>query len=241
MLAERGHGVILVARRHDRLQSLATELAREHGARAEAIAVDLEREDDREHLAAKVAELGLDVEVLVNNAGFGGSGKLHRQSPERLRAMVRVNCEALVDLQARYSPAMAERGRGAIINIASTAAFQPMPGTAAYAATKAFVLSLSEATHHELGARGVTVTAVCPGPVRTEFAETAGLGDVNERLPDLIWTDVETVARAAVEGAERGRRVVIPGLLNRAGALAGQHTPRALALPLVRRAWKLAG
>ena len=239
-LAGRGHNLIIVARRIERLRELAGELATEHGVRVEPLAADLATQEARDELAAAVDALGLDVEVLVNNAGFGDSGTVHRVGSERLRAMVRLNCEAVVDLQARYSAAMVERERGAIINIASTAAFQPIPGTATYAATKAFVLSLSEATHAELGGKGITVTAVCPGPVKTEFAEVAGLGDANEKLPGFIWTDVERVAREAVEGAEKDRRVVVPGLVNRAGALAGQHTPRALVLPLAKRAWRQA-
>ena len=180
------------------------------------------------------------MEILVNNAGFGGSGSVHRTEPARVAQMVRLNCEALVDLQARFTPAMVERGRGAVINIASTAAFQPIPGTSTYAATKAFVLALSEGTHAELASKGVSVTAVCPGPVKTEFAETAGLPDANETLPGFIWTDVEDVAREAVEGAEKGNRVVVPGLMNRAGALLGQHSPRAIVLPLAKRAWRQA-
>ena len=240
LLAERGHAVTLVARREERLRALATELADTHGIRAEAIGADLGTEDGRGELSQRIGALGLDVEILVNNAGFGGAGNVHRSAPGRLLQMVRLNCEALVDLQARYTPPMVERGRGAVINIASTAAFQPIPGTATYAATKAFVLALSEGTHSELSGKGVTVTAVCPGPVKTEFAEAAGLGDANERLPGFIWTDVDDVARDAVEGAERGNRVVVPGLMNRAGALLGQHSPRALVLPLVKRAWRQA-
>jgi uncharacterized protein len=153
--------------------------------------------------------------------------------------MVELNCVAVLDLQARYAPGMAERGRGVVINVASMAAFQPMPGTAAYAATKAFVLSLSEATHSELGERGVTVTALCPGPVKTEFAEVAGVGAAEESLPGMFWASAEDVGREAVEGAEKGKRVVVPGgVMNRAGALTGQHTPRMLALPLVKRIWR---
>lgn len=236
-LASRGHGVTLVARREDRLQALSDDLTAEHGVRAEAIAADLDSEQARDELASKVAALGLTVEVLVNNAGFGGTGSVDRSEREWLTAMVRLNCEALVDLQARFTPAMVERGRGAIINTASTAAFQPIPGTATYAATKAFVLSFSEATHAELSGRGVSVTAVCPGPVQTEFAESAGIGNW-QGVPNFVWTDVEDVAKAAVEGAEKGNRVVVPGVLNRVGALAGQHTPRSLVLPIAKRAWK---
>ena len=239
-LAERGHGVTLVARREDRLRALAAELTDEHGVRAEPIAADLGMQAGRDELVERVTALALDVEILVNNAGFGGSGNVHRGDPARLTQMVRLNCEALLDLQARYTPAMAERGRGAVINIASTAAFQPIPGTATYAATKAFVLALSEGTSSELSGKGVTVTAVCPGPVKTEFAAEAGLSDANDKLPGFIWTDVEDVARDAVEGANKGNRVVVPGLMNRAGALLGQHTPRALMLPVAKRTWRQA-
>jgi uncharacterized protein len=237
-LAARGHGVTLVARREDRLRDLAMELASDHGIRAETHAADLADPPERDRLAARVAELGLDVGVLVNNAGFGGGGNLAGADRERMLEMTRLNCEALLDLQVRYLPGMVERGGGAVINVASTAAFQPLPGTAVYAATKAFVLSLSEATHSELRGTGVSVTALCPGPVKTEFVEVAGLGDAEENLPGIFWTPVEQVAREAVEGAAKGRRVVVPGIVNRAGALTGQHSPRALALPIVKRIWR---
>jgi short-subunit dehydrogenase len=239
-LGRRGHNLILVARRADRLAELAAELGRCSGIRAETIAADLGDADERDRLAAEVASHELAVEVLVNCAGFGSTGDLQRDDREALLAMVRLNCEALLDLQARYSPGMAERGRGAIINLASTAAFQPMPSNAAYAASKAFVLSLGEATHAELSQAGVAVTVVCPGPVKTEFADVAGIANSEDRVPGFVWTPVEDVARAAVEGAEHGRRVVVPGLLNRAGAISGQHAPRALALPLVKRIWSRA-
>ena len=239
-LAGRGHNLILVARRAERLAGLAAELSAAAGVRAEPAAADLAEDAERDRLAAEVERLDLAVEVLVNCAGFGGAGDLHRDDRERLVSMVRLNCDALLDLHARYAPPMAARGRGAIVNLASTAAFQPMPGNATYAATKAFVLSLGEATHAELSGAGVTVTVVCPGPVKTEFAAVAGIGESEERVPGFVWTPVEDVARAAVEGAERGRRVVVPGLLNRAGAISGQHAPRALALPLARRIWRRA-
>ena len=143
--------------------------------------------------------------MLVNNAGFGTRTTVADADRERLVAMVRLNCEALLDLQARYLPAMVERGRGAVINIASTAAFQPIPGTATYAATKAFVLSLSEAVHEELKGTGVTVTAVCPGPVRTEFAQAAGIEQAEEQLPGSSGSSSEAVAKAAVDAAENGQ------------------------------------
>jgi short-subunit dehydrogenase len=153
--------------------------------------------------------------------------------------MVELNCVALLDLQALYLPQMVDRGRGAVINIASTAAFQPLPGSATYAATKAFVLSLSEAVHEELKGTGVTLTAVCPGPVKTEFAEAAGLGGAEE-VPGMLWSSAESVAKAAVDAADDGKRAIVPGLLNRAGALTGQHAPRMLALPIAKRIWRRA-
>jgi len=154
--------------------------------------------------------------------------------------MVELNCVALLDLQAVYLPRMVERGRGAVINIASTAAFQPIPGSATYAATKAFVLSLSEAVHEELKGTGVKLTAICPGPVRTEFPEAAGLGGAEEQVPGVLWASAESVAKAAVEAADDGKRAIVPGLLNRAGALTGQHAPRMLALPIAKRIWRRA-
>ena len=236
-LARRGHHVTLVARRRERLTSLATEIAGDLGGEAEVIACDLAEPVGRERLAALIESSGRTVEILVNNAGFGGGGDFASGDTDRNVRMVRLNVEAVVDLCGRFVGGMVRRGRGAIINVASTAAFQPLPGQANYAASKAFVLSLSEAIRTELAGSGVTVTALCPGPVRTEFVEVAGFGDVEDRTPDLIWMSAEDVAREAVSGAERNKRVVVPGPINRAGALAGQHAPRALALPLVRRLW----
>lgn len=237
-LASRGHGVTLVARREERLRALAGELSGSHGVRAEAIAADLGDEAARERLVAQVQGLGLEVEILVNNAGFGDADTVVDSDRKRLIAMLRVNCEALLDFQARYLPAMVARGRGAVINIASAAAFQPIPGTATYAATKAFVLSLSEAVHEELKGTGVTVTAVCPGPVRTEFTRVAGIEQAEDQLPGVFWMSSEAVAKAAVDAAENGKRAIVPGLLNRATALTGQHSPRMLVLPLAKRLWR---
>ena len=234
-LAARGHGVTLVARRLERLRALASDLADRYRVRAEVVGADLGDAAGRERLAGQIDELGLEVGILVNNAGFGGSG-----DRERLVAMVELNCVALLDLQERYVGAMVERGRGTVINIASTAAFQPLPGTATYAASKAFVLSLSEATHAELKGTGVTLTAVCPGPVKTEFMEVAGLDVAEDQVPGVFWMSAEAVAKAAVEAAENGKRAVVPGLLNRAGAITGQHTPRMLMLPIAKRVWRQA-
>jgi short-subunit dehydrogenase len=137
---------------------------------------------------------------------------------------------------------MVQRGSGAILNVASTAAFQPLPGSATYAATKAFVLALSEAMHEELKGTGVTSTAVCPGPVRTPFVDIISKGETESvsSMPSFVWTSSEDTARAAVEGMLRGRRVVIPGRLNQLTALASTHTPHEILLPVVRRFWPFA-
>ena len=240
-LASRGHGVTLVARRERRLRELADELARVHEVRAEVVVCDLADPDARDALAAEIDTLGLEVEILVNDAGFGGFGSFTEQGRERQLEMVRLNVEAVVDLMGRYVPLMEGRGRGAVINVASTAAFQPLPDNATYAASKAFVLSLSEAVHLELKGRGVTLTTLCPGPVRTEFPEVAGIGAAEERTPGFVWMSPAEVAEHAVNGVEKGRRVVVPGMLNQATAVAGQHSPRIFLLPLAQRIWRRAG
>jgi short-subunit dehydrogenase len=235
-LARRGHGLTLVARREDRLTELGSRLHDDHGIRAGVIACDLAEPAERDRLAAEIEKIGLDVEVLVNNAGFGSSGDFIGADRERQVEMVRVNCETVVDLSGRYAPEMARRGRGAIINVASMAAFQPLPGQTTYAATKAFLLSFTEALHHELKGAGVTVSAVCPGPVRTEFMDAAGI-ERADNTPGFIWTTSEHVAEDAVKAAEAGKRAVVPGRMMNAGALLGRYSPRKIVLPLSHRIW----
>jgi short-subunit dehydrogenase len=239
-LAQRGRGVTLVARREDRLEALADELSTKHRVRAEVVAADLADPASRGAMVDTLAERGLVVDVLVNNAGLSTSGKVHETDPAAGLNMIRINVEALTDLCHVYVPGMVERGAGAVLNIASTAAFQPIPGQAAYAATKAFVLRLTEGMYEELRGTGVTATALCPGPVRTEFMDvmTGGRGE-SIKSPDFVWMSSEDTAKAGVEGMLKGRRVVVPGVLNNVGALAGAHTPRSLLLPLVRRFYPL--
>jgi uncharacterized protein len=234
-LAGRGHGVTLVARRAERLRELAEELRAEHSVRAEVLECDLAEDGSREGMLAELADRGLMVEVLVNNAGFGSGGRFQELDPEREVEMVRLNVEAVIALCGRFVRGMVSRGRGAILNLASTAAFQPLPRQATYGASKAFVLSFTEALHADLEGTGVTATALCPGPVRTEFPEVAGIDEAAEGLPGVFWMDSPDVAEAGVRGLERGRRVVVPGVLNRAGALGGQHVPRGLLLRLGNR------
>ncbi len=237
-LASRGHAVTLVARREERLRSLEAELSAEHGVVVETIACDLAEPEERDRLADELRERGRSVEVLVNNAGFGHQADFATSQRERMVGMVRLNVEAVVDLTSRFVEGMVQRGRGSVINIASTGAFQPLPGSAVYGASKAFVLSFSEAIREELRGTGVSVTAVCPGPVKTEFTDVAGVPGVEDRTPGVVWMSAEDVARHAVDGAESGRRVVVPGALNQVTAFAGQHSPRAVALPLIGRIWR---
>lgn len=237
-LAGRGHALILVARREQRLRSLADELTSEHEIGAEVIACDLSEADERERLHSAIAERGRWVEVLVNNAGFGSEGRFVDSDTARMVEMVEVNAAAVVDITGRFLPGMANRGRGAVINIASAASFQPIPGTAVYAATKAFVLSFSEAIRTEMRGTGVGVTAVCPGPVETEFTEAAGIGGVEDETPSAFWISAEDVARHAVQGAADDKRVVVPGAIYKATSLLGQHSPRSLALPIAERIWR---
>jgi short-subunit dehydrogenase len=219
-LAARGQNLTLAARREEKLAALASELHDRHGVRAGVIACDLGEEDERARLEARISELDLD-------------GDRQRQVD-----MVKLNCEAVVDMTGRYLPAMVRRGRGGILNVASTGGFQPMPKSATYGASKAFVLSHSEAIHHELGGTGVHLTVLCPGPVRTEFSDAAGLNNANEKGPGFIWTSVEDVAREAVDGLASNKRTVVPGLLNQAGTYAGRYTPRWMLLPFASRIWQ---
>ena len=234
-LARRGHGLTLVARREDRLKALADELAQAHSVRAEVIAADLTDAGSRGELPAQLAARSLTPDILVNNAGFTTMGAVQKADRAAELAMVRTNVEAVVDLCTLFVPGMVQRRRGAVLNTASTAAFQPLPGQAGYGASKAFVLSYGRALGAELRGTGVSVTTLCPGPVETGFAETAGMTDeeAGETLPRFMWIPVGDVARAAVEGLAAGRAVVIPGTANRIGAGLGHLAPKALLLPLM--------
>jgi short-subunit dehydrogenase len=236
-LARRGHGVTLVARREGRLRELADEVAAATGVRAEVIAADLTDVASRNRIVAQLGERGLTASILVNNAGFSTMGPVAKSDPEREVAMVRTDVEAVVHLCSAMVPGMVERGSGAVINVASTAAFQPLPGQAGYGASKAFVLSYGRALGAELSGTGVTVTTLCPGPVETGFAEAAGISDeeASTALPKLMWVPAAAVAVAAVDGADRGRPVVIPGAPNRLLASIAHHAPRRLVLPILAR------
>ena len=235
-LAGRGYGVALVARSADKLATLADELSGA-GVRAEALPADLTSPADRAALPGRIAELGLEPIALVNNAGFSTVGPVHNADVERELELVELDVAAVADLCTRFLPGMIERGRGALLNVASTAAFQPLPGQAAYSAAKAFVLVYTQSIAGELRGSGVTATALCPGPVHTGFGAAAGFepGEAESSLPGFLWVDVREVARSAVDAMDKGRLVAIPGLVNRATSVLAQLTPRSLLLPVVAR------
>ena len=224
-LAASGQRLVLAARRKNRLDQLAAELGN-----ARAVAADLSEAGAAEQLMADLAAHGEHVELLVNNAGFGLTGRFANLDAKRQRQMIDLNCGALVELAHAVLPGMIGRKSGAILNVASTAAFQPGPGMAVYFATKAFVLSFSEALHEEVKGQGVKVSALCPGPTATEFGEIAGFGPSN--ASSKLAAASGPVVGAGLEGLERNQAVVIPGAINKATAQAHRFLPRAV----VRRA-----
>jgi short-subunit dehydrogenase len=234
-LARRGHAVVLVARRADRLRALAGELTGAYGVDAAVEPCDLTDAAERAALVGRLAAGGRRVAGVCNNAGFGTVATLLDSDLEREQQVVRLNVEALHHLTGAFLPRMVAAGAGAVLNVASTAAFQPLPGFATYAASKAFVQSFSEAVHAELGGTGVSVTCLLPGFTRTEFGEVAGAGDKEDALPGFLLMAAGDVARAGVDGMVAGRRTVIPGLQNRASMLGGRAVPRSLLFPIVRR------
>jgi len=243
LLAARGYALVLVARRKDRLLALANELIEQHGVQVETIAADLSKPTPRGRIPGRVEELGLEVEVLINNAGFATGGEpFYEADPARELQQVRRDVEAVVALTSAFLPAMVQRGRGAILNVASTAGMQPMPYSAGYAAAKAYVLSFSEALHQESRGRGVTVTALAPGPVETDFWQIAGwetsTGKSFERAVPGAMISPEQAARAGIQGLEHGERVVVPGLPIRAAMLASRYIPHAVKLPALARFMK---
>lgn len=233
-LVARGHGVTLVARREDRLRELAAELA--ENVRVEVIACDVADSDARGALLGEVQARGLTVDILVNNAGLGTIGAVLDSTPEAEIAQVRVNVEAVIDLCTRAAQQMVPRGRGAILNVGSTAGFQPFPGQAGYAATKAFVRSYTDGLRAELDGTGVTVAALHPGPVRTEFLSAAGMDERTfaDAFPKFMWVPSRDVAKAGLDALADGRGEVIPGLPNQISTKIFELLPKRLLLPLLK-------
>ena len=220
-LVAAGVPVVAVARREERLNALAAELGG-----VEVLVADLTTLDGQDAVAARIADEDHPVELVVNNAGFGTSGAFAELDVDRLTEEITVNVTALTRLTHAALAAMTTRGRGWLLNVSSFASFQPAPRLAVYAATKAYVTSLSESLHQEVAGAGVVVTALCPGLVHTEFQDVSNSGHYQANLPGFVWLEVEEVATAALEGVAKGRALVVPGALYKPASWAVNVTPR---------------
>jgi short-subunit dehydrogenase len=235
VLAGRGHDLILVARSREPLERLARTWTAEHGVTVEIEVADLSAAGAGSALAERLFAGGRRPDVLVNNAGFGLAGPFREHDPAELSRMIAVNVTAVTELCRACLPVMIERRRGGILNVSSLAAFQPGPFMAVYYATKAYVLSLSEALHEECRGTGVAVTALCPGPVETGFAARAAMTETRLFSTGLLpKMDAARVAELGVAGLMRGKRVVVPGAVSALLAATSGLVPRALALPMTR-------
>jgi short-subunit dehydrogenase len=222
-LARRGRKLVLVARRHERLRALVAELGEDVAC---DLALDLTAPGALARLEETLAERGFGIDVLVNNAGLGHTGRFHEAPPGRLLAIVDLDVRVVVELTRRLLPAMVERGHGRVVNVVSMSAFQPVPYLSVYAAAKAFVLSWSEALAAELEGSGVSVQALCPGLVPTEFQAVAGTDRVAfDRAPTL---SAEAVAEASLRALDRGSMTLLPGWRDRLGVFAQRFVPRSL-------------
>ena len=230
--ARDGHDLVLVARSEGKLRELAKELQDRHGIQARVIPADLADPAAPERIFRTTEDEGLRIDFLVNNAGFGLRGPFLETSVEREMEMIQVNVLALTHLTKLYLPGMTVRGAGRILNVASTAAFAPGPLMAVYYATKAYVLSFSEAIANEMKGTGVSVTALCPGPTRTEFQDTAEVG--NTQLFRAGVMDAATVAEVGYEAMKEGKVVAIPGMQNRLLAESIRFMPRAAVRKITR-------
>lgn len=234
VLAREGHEVVLAARNETRLREVAAELRASHGRDAHVFPCDLSESGAADKLWGWLAELDLTVDVLVNNAGFATYGPFTDTPLELELQELQLNVVALTHLTKLAVRRMAEQGEGRVLNIASTAAFQPGPLMAVYYASKAYVLSFSHALAEELAGTGVTVTALCPGPTASDFQRRAGME--RSRLFKGGLADAREVAEAGYAGMTAGKRVVIPGVRNRVGAVMGRLTPGALSARVVKQA-----
>ena len=224
--AAHGHTLVLVARRENRLAELADAIAAKGHRKPFFLPVDLERDDAVERIGDVMVMLGLEPDIVVNNAGFGLLGEAAALDHAEQLAMVDLNVRALTELSHAFVDSL-ERRRGGILNVASVAGFMPGPRMAVYHATKAYVLSFSEAFHHELAPKGVRVSVLCPGPVPTEFQARAGIGTT---YPPLLTRSAEQVAEEGYRGLKAGRRVVVPGFANKMVTAFSRFVPRPLLL-----------
>jgi short-subunit dehydrogenase len=232
VFARHDHDLVLVARRQDRLDTLAEDIAAAGRPRPTVLVLDLEKRDAVARIATELAAHGLEPEIVVNNAGFGLAGAAADLDRDEQLGMIDLNIRALTELSLSFVDSLA-RHRGGILNVASVAAFLPGPGMAVYYASKAYVLSFSEALHRELSRHGVRVTALCPGPVPTEFQARSGMRV--DRSQQILTLTADRVAQIGYDGFMRGKRVVVAGLGNRIAVALLRLTPHALVLPMIER------
>jgi uncharacterized protein len=235
LAAADGHPLVLVARRSEVLERVAAELEAAHRVACTVVTADLADPAAPARIFERCERSGVEVEVLVNNAGFGVWGRFVETELDREIEMVQVNVVAPMHLTKLFAPAMVRRGRGRILNVASTAAFQPGPLMAVYYASKAFVLSFSEAIANELAGTGVTATALCPGPTRSEFQKRADIEGARLVSAWVKMADPVAVARLGWAAMKRGRHVVVPGMMNKAGIHALRLSPRRLTTMMIRK------
>ncbi len=230
--AQDGYQLVLVARNEDKLKERQQELSSAYGVSVTVIPMDLSNPEAAAQIESRLKEKNMEIEILVNNAGFGLMGKFVELDLQRQLDMIQVNVAALTELTGRFLPAMLARGSGGILNVASTAAFQAGPLQTVYYATKAYVLLFSEGLANELKGTGVRVSALCPGPTATEFQERAGFGDI--LLMKGMVMSAEKVAKIGYKQFQRGKRIIIPGLMNKLLAQSTRFTPRAITTAVVR-------
>jgi uncharacterized protein len=226
-LAERGAGLVVVARREDRLRALADELGARHGTTVEPMPADLRDPEARMAVEDRLASDDEPVDLLVNNAGIGSWGRFDLVDADALQAQVELNVLAVMRLARAALPAMRRRGRGTVVNVSSLVSLQPLPGHAVYAAGKAFVTSFSESLAEESRGSGVSVTAVLPGVIRTEFIGRAVAEEQAGRLPGFVWMSADQVAQAGLAAAAKGDPMCVPGFGFKAFAAASVPFPRA--------------
>jgi uncharacterized protein len=237
VFAAHGHDVVLVARTQSKLETLAAELSTMHKVKTYAIAVDLTDPKAPALLLEKVAALGLSVDILVNNAGFADFGEFHKSDLTKQLEMMQVNMVALTELSHRVLPGMVARGKGKIMNVGSTGSFMPGPLMSVYYATKAFVLSISEAWQEELKGTGVSVTALCPGPVATGFQKAAAMeGSKLLTNPMNPMMPADVVAKEGYDALMASRTIVIPGMMNKVLAVTPKLLPRMFIPSIVKNA-----
>ena len=236
IFASEGFDLVITARREARLRAVAMRLSEQHGTRVHVVVSDLSQRDASARLCDEIAERGLTIDALVNNAGYGVPGVYTKSEWERHDATLHVMVIAVAELTHRLVPGMVQRRYGRIINVASLAGLVPAPaGHTLYAATKAFLIKFSEALSHEVASSGVHVTAICPGFTLSEFHDVTGTREQMRKLPTWMWMNPSTVARQGFDAVMRGDRIYVNGRVNRAIAMWVRYLPGALVESIGRR------